>query len=70
MPEMNGFELVDKIRAHSSRSATPILVLTADNALGTINKLAKSGADNFIVKPWNRQLLVQKMLYCLEGRKD
>lgn len=50
MPEMNGWEVFDKLKAHQSWQNIPIIILTArtdgfaENAGGTI-------ADDFIKKP-------------------
>jgi two-component system chemotaxis sensor kinase CheA len=50
MPEMDGIELLQKIRADPSRSAIPVVVLTSLAADGEKQRGADAGADAYIVK--------------------
>ena len=59
MPEMNGFEVCEKIRL--SDSETPILFLTAkDTSQDKINGL-KIGADDYLTKPFNLEELLLRI---------
>ncbi len=61
MPGLNGFELVPIIRALPQHAKTPIIFVTSE---GTINNLAaaiKLGAGDFIVKPIDEMVLLEKM---------
>ncbi|TFF38922.1 hybrid sensor histidine kinase/response regulator transcription factor [Mucilaginibacter psychrotolerans] len=61
MPEMNGIELCKKIKADSRTAEIPVLLLTA---LGTEqDQLAglDSGANDYIVKPFNFEILLSKI---------
>lgn len=56
MPELNGFEVCEKIRL--TDSGTPILFLTAkDTSQDTIQGL-KLGADDYLTKPFNLEELL------------
>jgi two-component system chemotaxis sensor kinase CheA len=50
MPEMDGIELLQKIRADPRRSAIPVVVLTSLAADGEKQRGADAGADAYIVK--------------------
>lgn len=57
MPGMNGWDVCDQIRAYSS---IPVIMLTAKNADMDVVAGFKSGADDYIAKPFSqRQLLAR-----------
>jgi len=69
MPKVDGFEFCKKIRTNESTSTIPFIFLTAKSdeqfhLLGT-----KLGADDFISKPFDPNLLLEKIKNILESRK-
>jgi len=66
MPEMNGVELIRRVRTDSSRKNLPIIVISQYGAREDLQKAANAGADRYIVKSSFRpqQLLetVQELL--------
>lgn len=52
MPEMDGFEVMKRIRSNSQRADIPIIFLTADNDAATESRCLKEGAIDFIAKPF------------------
>lgn len=69
MPNMDGFEFCEKLRNNSDTSTIPFIFLTAKSKeqfrlLGT-----KLGADDFISKPFDPNLLLEKVKKLLEIRK-
>ena len=61
MPVMNGLELCKKIKGDSRTDSIPIILLTALN--GQDDQLAglDSGANDYIVKPFNFEILLSKI---------
>jgi signal transduction histidine kinase/ligand-binding sensor domain-containing protein/DNA-binding response OmpR family regulator len=57
MPEMNGLELAREIKADEITSHIPIVVLTAKTDLDTQVEALKTGADDFITKPFSSTYL-------------
>ncbi len=51
MPEMNGYEATQRIRALEQDNHVPIIALTAGNVKGEKEKCLEHGMDDFIVKP-------------------
>lgn len=51
MPEMNGLELVKKIRASDSADYTYIILLTAKTDKEDLVEAMEAGADDFLIKP-------------------
>lgn len=65
MPVMNGLELTNKLKTDLSFSHIPIVLLTAKNMENDFTKGYQSGADAYIVKPFNDEnleLLVNNLL--------
>ena len=48
MPEMNGFEVYEKIRENKRLENIPVIFLTADNDTETETRCFKEGAVDFI----------------------
>jgi signal transduction histidine kinase/ligand-binding sensor domain-containing protein/DNA-binding response OmpR family regulator len=61
MPEMNGLDLCKKIKGDSRTAQIPIILLTA--LTGQNDQLAgiDSGANDYIVKPFNFEILLSKI---------
>lgn len=57
MPEMNGLELANEIKGNETTSHIPVVVLTAKTDLDTQIEALKTGADDFITKPFSSTYL-------------
>lgn len=51
MPEINGFELCEQIRAMPQHEHTPVLILSAWGDTETVEKTFAAGANDYLVKP-------------------
>jgi two-component system, chemotaxis family, chemotaxis protein CheY len=58
MPNMNGIELVEAVRAASGGKDLPILVLTTESQSSVIRKGTAAGATGWIVKPFSTDRLL------------
>ena len=54
MPRMSGYEVCERIKADSDLSSIPVLMVTALNEMGDIEKAVKAGCDDFLTKPVNQ----------------
>ena len=61
MPEMDGFEVIRQIRSNEKIAGIPIMAVTAQAMPGDADKCRKKGADDYISKPINTELLVEKL---------
>lgn len=61
MPNMNGFELLKSIRADESLKGLPVLMVTAEARKEDIVIAAQSGASGYIVKPFTKATLEEKV---------
>lgn len=63
MPEMNGFEVAERLKADVVTQNIPIIFLTALNTTADIVKGFKVGANDFISKPFNKEELVIRVTH-------
>jgi len=61
MPEMNGLELVKKVRADSRFMDLPIIMVTTEGGKAEVITALKAGVNNYIVKPFTPQVLKEKL---------
>lgn len=61
MPVLSGFDLVLKIRAMPVHRETPIVFLTSDGTIDTVTAALNFGASDFIVKPIDGFVLMEKL---------
>ncbi len=61
MPEMNGLELVKKVRADERFKDTPIIMVTTEGGKAEVITALKAGVNNYIVKPFTPQVLKEKL---------
>lgn len=66
MPGVDGFEACSQIRG-TDHDATPIIMLTGSEDLESIERAFTAGATDFITKPINFPLLVQRVRYALRS---
>ena len=61
MPVMDGIELCRKIKTHINYSHIPVILLTARVNSDTMIKGLKRGADDYLTKPFNIDILLLKV---------
>lgn len=69
MPVMNGLTLLQTIRAQVGLRHLPVLMVTAEAKKDNIIAAAQSGADGYIIKPFNGATLKEKLDRILARRK-
>jgi|SRR3990170_1166355 len=61
LPEMDGFEILERLRRDPKFSHTPVIVITAKDVLSEKLKAFELGADDYLVKPFQPEELVARM---------
>jgi two-component system chemotaxis response regulator CheY len=61
MPNMNGFELLRNIREDAGLKKLPVLLVTAEAKKEDIILAAQIGASGYIVKPFTKATLEEKL---------
>lgn len=64
MPRHSGFEVCRTLKADERFKHIPIIMITALNELGDVERAKESGADDFLSKPVNKL----DLLHRVEGR--
>jgi len=68
MPEINGMDLLKKIKENKKTYNIPIIMLSALDEMDTIAECISLGADDFLMKPINKILLNARMNNALEKK--
>jgi two-component system, chemotaxis family, chemotaxis protein CheY len=61
MPNMNGFELLAAVKKEDSLKHIPVLMVTAEARKEDIVRAAQEGAAGYIVKPFTKATLEEKV---------
>jgi two-component system cell cycle response regulator len=68
MPRMSGFEVCRRIKENPQTRAIPIMMVTALNEIGDIERSVEAGTDDFVTKPVNRLELITRVKSLLRVR--
>lgn len=66
MPNMNGFELLSAIKKDDKLKHLPVLMVTAEARKEDIVRAAQDGAAGYIVKPFTKATLEEKVQKILQ----
>ncbi len=67
MPEFNGFSVCRELRKSEESRNIPVIMLTALDDVKSISTAYEAGATDFIIKPINWHILVQRVNYVLRA---
>ena len=68
MPKLSGFEVCQRLKSDQATSGITILMVTALNELGDIERAVEAGTDDFLSKPVNKVELNKRVQIMLEVR--
>jgi two-component system cell cycle response regulator len=68
MPRMSGFEVCKKLKSSPGTRSIPVIMVTALNELGDIERGVESGTDDFLSKPVKKLELVTRVKSLLRVR--
>ena len=66
MPNMNGFDLLKALKADDNLKHIPVLMVTAEARKEDILLAAQSGAAGYVVKPFTKATLEEKVTKILQ----
>lgn len=69
MPEMDGIEFSRRLKSDSKTVDIPLLMLTAKQDMSSIIEGLTLGADDYITKPFNNEILALKMARLIRLRR-
>jgi PleD family two-component response regulator len=61
MPEVNGYETLSALRADAGFAMLPVIVLTAEADPSVERKVMELGADDYLIKPFESDVLLKRV---------
>jgi type IV pilus assembly protein PilB len=61
MPQMDGFQALDRLRRDLSLATQPVIVLTAESGPDTERRVLELGADDYLIKPFEPGVLLSRV---------
>lgn len=68
MPKLSGFEVCKQLKGNAETKGIMILMVTALNELGDIERAVNAGTDDFLSKPVNKLELIKRVEIMLRLR--
>ncbi|MGL4325041.1 MAG: response regulator [Beijerinckiaceae bacterium] len=60
MPEMDGYQVLKALRATPEGAKPKVIFCTTENDVAAIAKAMHAGADEYIMKPFDKDIMVSK----------
>ncbi len=61
MPEMNGLDLLKRLRQNPALSSVAVVMVTTETEIQHIAEAMEAGANEYVMKPFTRDILVEKL---------
>lgn len=69
MPEMNGYETLERIKSDMALRDIPVIMISALDELESVVRCIELGAEDYLSKPFNATLLKARVGACLEKKR-
>jgi len=69
MPEMNGYEVLQRLKADEALRHIPVIMISALSELDSVVRCIGMGADDYLPKPFEPTLLKARIGACLEKKR-
>jgi two-component system chemotaxis response regulator CheY len=61
MPEMNGMDLLKRLRQNPQLSSLVVIMVTTETELDQMAAALEAGANEYVMKPFTKDILVEKL---------
>ena len=61
MPEMNGLEFVQAVRADATYAAMPLMMVSTEAEMARISAALAAGANEYVMKPFSAEVIRDKL---------
>src|SRR5262244_3880339 len=68
MPEMNGYQVLERMKSTPALRDIPVIVLSALDEIGSVVRCIELGAEDYLPKPFDPVLLRARIGACLEKK--
>ena len=69
MPEMDGFQVLERLKAGETWRDIPVIIISALDDIGSVVKGIEMGAEDYLPKPFDPVLLKARIGACLEKKR-
>ncbi|MEP7016239.1 MAG: SpoIIE family protein phosphatase [Verrucomicrobiota bacterium] len=69
MPEMDGYEVLQRLKADDALRSIPVIMISALGQLDSVVRCIEMGAEDYLLKPFNPTLLKARIGACLEKKR-
>jgi CheY-like chemotaxis protein len=69
MPGISGYQVIAAVRANPKLRSLPIVVVTSNEDVVSIDRAYEAGATSFVTKPVNWRLLAYQMRYVIRAHR-
>jgi DNA-binding response OmpR family regulator len=69
MPELDGFEVLTRLRSDPTRRDLPVIVISALDEMESVVRCIGMGAEDFLPKAFDPLLLLARVGACLEKKR-
>jgi two-component system alkaline phosphatase synthesis response regulator PhoP len=70
MPGMDGYNVCEAIKDNPATKDTTVIMLTAKNMFGDVEKALEKKADWYIVKPYDNKYVIDKIEFFLKKKRE
>ena len=61
MPEMNGLEMLKRLRRKTELSSLAVVMVTTETELDQMAAALEAGANEYVMKPFTKDILMEKL---------
>jgi two-component system chemotaxis response regulator CheY len=61
MPEMTGIDFIKRVRSSGMLEEASVVMVTSETAIEKIAEALESGADEYLMKPFTQEALLEKL---------
>ncbi len=61
MPNMDGYDFIQAVRANKAYDNTRLVMVTTETEMSQVTKALEAGADEYVMKPFTKEMIVEKL---------
>ena len=61
MPNMDGYDFIRAVRSNQAYDSTRLVMVTTETEMSQVTKALDAGADEYVMKPFTKEMIVEKL---------